>query len=159
MAGSTVIGLSSLQAALTAGCRQKGDYLRINLLADLGDGGYGPLRTAGPDLMLPAGFQYRMIGVEGILMSDGNPTPRDHDGTAAFALPNGNIRLVRNHEETTRATPDGAFIQCRSDEMVQLLRSNQPLQLGGMILTNNYFQGLRIGIHLQADGSLNIGVS
>ena len=109
MAGSTVIGLSSLQAALTAGCRQKGDYLRNNLLADLGDGGYGPLRTAGPDLMLPAGFQYRMIGVEGILMSDGNPTPRDHDGTAAFALPNGNIRLVRNHEETTRATPDGAF--------------------------------------------------
>ncbi len=57
------------------------------------------------------------------------------------------------------ATPDGAFIKCRSDEMVQLLRSNQPLQLGGMILTNNYFEGLRIGIHLQADGSLNIGVS
>ncbi len=57
------------------------------------------------------------------------------------------------------ATPDGAFIKCRSDEMVQLLRSNQPLQLGGMILTNSHFQNLRIGIHLQADGSLNIGVS
>ena len=57
------------------------------------------------------------------------------------------------------ATPDGAFIKCRSDEMVQMLRSNQPLQIRGMIFTDNHFQDLRIGIHLQADGGLNIGVS
>lgn len=109
MAGSTVIGLSSLQLALVACGRQDGDSVRKNLVAGLGDGGYGPLFPAGADLLLPDGFQYRLIGVEGTPMSDGNPTPGDHDGTAAFALPNGNIRLVRNHEETTPATPDGAF--------------------------------------------------
>lgn len=66
-----------------------------------GDGGYGPLRQAGPELALPAGFQYVMIGAEGSMMSDGNPTPRAHDGMAAFPMANGNIRLVRNHEDRT----------------------------------------------------------
>lgn len=43
-------------------------------------------------------------------MSDGRPTPRAHDGMGAFELPNGNIRLVRNHEDWTApdyATPIG----------------------------------------------------
>jgi secreted PhoX family phosphatase len=31
-------------------------------------------------------------------MTDGFPTPGAHDGMAAFPLPNGNIRLIRNHE-------------------------------------------------------------
>jgi secreted PhoX family phosphatase len=31
-------------------------------------------------------------------MSDGFPTPGAHDGMAAFPLPNGNVRLIRNHE-------------------------------------------------------------
>jgi uncharacterized protein len=32
-------------------------------------------------------------------MSDGNLTPLAHDGMASFALPNGNVRLIRNHED------------------------------------------------------------
>ena len=60
--------------------------------------GYGPLQKAGSDLALPAGFQYRVFGVEGTEMSDGRPTPPLHDGMAAFPLHNGNIRLIRNHE-------------------------------------------------------------
>ena len=44
------------------------------------EGGYGPLQPAGPELALPAGFQYVMFGVEGSTMSDGNPTPKGHDG-------------------------------------------------------------------------------
>jgi hypothetical protein len=36
-------------------------------------------------------------------MADGNPTPRAHDGMGAFPLPNGNIRLVRNHEDRDSA--------------------------------------------------------
>lgn len=104
-----MIGLSSLQTLL-AGCSGgAGADGRDSIMVGTGDGGYGPLRAAGPDLMLPEGFQYRMIGVEGTAMSDGNLTPRDHDGTAAFALPNGNIRLVRNHEVTTQATENGAI--------------------------------------------------
>lgn len=60
---------------------------------------YGPLRPAGPELALPDGFQYLKLGVEGAPMSDGELTPRAHDGMAAFQLPNGNVRLIRNHED------------------------------------------------------------
>ncbi|HJU65318.1 MAG TPA: alkaline phosphatase PhoX [Gemmatimonadaceae bacterium] len=75
--------------------------------AYLGDGGYGPLREAGQDLDLPDGFTYVVIGTAGTTMSDGNPTPAAHDGMAAFPMPNGNVRLVRNHE-VRFATPEWA---------------------------------------------------
>ena len=61
--------------------------------------GYGDLRPAGPELALPEGFGYMKLGVEGSPMSDGAPTPRAHDGMAAFGMPDGTIRLVRNHED------------------------------------------------------------
>ena len=62
--------------------------------------GYGPLRPAGDDLSLPPGFQYRVIGNEGDLMDDGFPTPKAMDGMAAFPLLNGNVLLIRNHEDS-----------------------------------------------------------
>ncbi len=68
------------------------------LTAQLGEGGYGPLVAAGDELALPKGFQYRRIGIAGSRMSDGNRTPAAHDGMGTFELPNGNIRLIRNHE-------------------------------------------------------------
>jgi hypothetical protein len=34
------------------------------------------------------------FGIEGSTMSDGNPTPKAHDGMAAFRLENANIRLI-----------------------------------------------------------------
>ena len=61
--------------------------------------GYGPLRAAGDDLALPEGFQYRVISNEGDPMDDGFPTPKAMDGMATFPLPNGNVLLVRNHED------------------------------------------------------------
>jgi secreted PhoX family phosphatase len=70
------------------------------------DDGYGPLVPQGPELALPEGFQYRVLGVEGSIMADGTPTPRAHDGMASFRLPNGNIRLIRNHED--RSGPETA---------------------------------------------------
>ncbi|MBK6456238.1 MAG: DUF839 domain-containing protein [Gemmatimonadetes bacterium] len=66
--------------------------------AALGSGGYGPLVAAGPELALPAGFTYTVVSRSGQAMSDGVLTPVAFDGMAAFALPNGNIRLIRNHE-------------------------------------------------------------
>ena len=33
------------------------------------------------------------------MMTDGTPTPRAHDGMAAFGMPDGSVRLVRNHED------------------------------------------------------------
>ncbi len=74
-------------------------------LANAAEGSYGTLRPAGPDLALPPGFQYRRFGIAGDVMSDGRPTPARHDGMAAFTLPNGNIRLIRNHE--VRRRPEG----------------------------------------------------
>ena len=73
------------------------------LVAGEGEGGYGPLVSAGRHLALPRGFSYEVFGVEGEPMSNGSPTPRAHDGMAAFALPNGNVRLVRNHESAEPA--------------------------------------------------------
>jgi len=64
-----------------------------------GRAGYGPLRPAGDDLALPPGFQYRVISTEGDPMDDGFPTPKAMDGMATFPLPNGNVLLIRNHED------------------------------------------------------------
>lgn len=79
-------------------------------------GGYGPLAPAGDILALPRGFTYVELGAEGAPMSDGHPTPRAHDGMAAFPLPDGRVRLIRNHEVTTLPSvatpiggPDGAY--------------------------------------------------
>ncbi len=72
-------------------------------VARRGDGGYGLLRNAGPELALPAGFGYSVLSYNGKPMSDGNETPGAFDGMAAFALPNGNVRLIRNHENRNTA--------------------------------------------------------
>ena len=77
--------------------------------AALGDGGYGPLRAAGPELELPEGFTYTVLSFNGKPMSDGLPTPGAFDGMAAFALPNGNVRLIRNHEN--RDTPANSKVK------------------------------------------------
>ncbi len=63
-----------------------------------GNGGYGPLKPAGPVLELPEGFRYVRFGEEGSPMAGGVPTPPFHDGMAAFSGGPGVIRLVRNHE-------------------------------------------------------------
>ena len=64
--------------------------------------GYGPLARIGPELALPAGFSYSVLSYTGKPMTDGSPTPGAFDGMAAFPLPNGHIRLIRNHENRDR---------------------------------------------------------
>ncbi|WP_405556602.1 alkaline phosphatase PhoX [Streptomyces sp. NBC_01171] len=62
--------------------------------------GYGPL-VPDPDgiLALPAGFSYRVVTYSGrTRLESGEPTPSNHDGTAAFAGPRGSVLLVNNHE-------------------------------------------------------------
>lgn len=98
-AGSGLAGFAAFQGLIALRPRVR----RADFIAGPDQGGYGALTTAaGPDLALPAGFQYRRIGVTGDVMSDGHPTPPRHDGMAAFPLPNGNIRLIRNHENGRR---------------------------------------------------------
>lgn len=62
--------------------------------------GYGPL-LPDPDglLALPAGFSYRVVTYSGrTRLESGEPTPSNHDGTAAFAGPRGAVLLANNHE-------------------------------------------------------------
>jgi secreted PhoX family phosphatase len=69
-----------------------------------GEGGYGELVPGRdcPELALPPDFRAVRLSVSGERMSDGVSTPGDFDGMAAFPLPNGHVRLVRN-----RAPPPG----------------------------------------------------
>lgn len=66
--------------------------------------GYGPLRpvpddaTGLPLLQLPEGFRYVSFGWTGDPLTNGRATPPGHDGMAAFAASDGQVRLVRNHE-------------------------------------------------------------
>ncbi len=94
-------GLSAFGALQWAACGRRASHAA--------SAGYGPLQKAGPELALPAGFQYRVLGVAGSPMSDGQPTPTLHDGMAAFPLPNGNIRLIRNHEAGGQPQNGAAF--------------------------------------------------
>lgn len=89
----------SLRGLVALTGRSSSDEDAISPLRAGPDDGYGELRPAGAELALPRGFTYAVLGREGSEMSDGRPTPRAHDGMAAFPLRNGNVRLVRNHED------------------------------------------------------------
>lgn len=77
--------------------------------------GYGPLRPqaprgGGPEYFaIPAGFTYSIHGVTGTPMQDGQPHPHQLDGSAAFALANGNVAYLRNSEDREPAGVPGAF--------------------------------------------------
>ncbi len=71
--------------------------------------GYGPLaRTADQNgeeiLALPPGFSYVTFSKTGQPLMDGTGmVPRNHDGMACFARPDGTLRLIRNHENRNAA--------------------------------------------------------
>jgi secreted PhoX family phosphatase len=54
-------------------------------------------------LALPAGFSYRLISRAGDPMSDGSPTPGIFDGMGAYRGHGGDVVLIRNHENRSRA--------------------------------------------------------
>ena len=66
-------------------------------------------------LWLPEGFQYRSFHDSAtappIFLDDGTRLPGRHDGMAAFAAPNGNVILVRNHEISGPGAPFGDATQ------------------------------------------------
>jgi uncharacterized protein len=92
-------GFMTLSAGLAAGGMFRGLQARQARAAR--NAGYGPLleTSSGPDLLLPDGFHFEIVSLQGRPMSDGYPTPHAMDGMGAFALPNGNIALIRNHED------------------------------------------------------------
>jgi uncharacterized protein len=80
----------------------KPDFRSLREIPDLRD---GVVR-----LWLPEGFQYRSFhdtAAGAVILTDGTTLPGRHDGMAAFAGPNGNVVLVRNHEVAGFGTPFG----------------------------------------------------
>lgn len=109
-AGGAALAFESLvaRAALVAGDPA------VLAAKSFGYGALSPARTKNTGetlLALPPGFEYTVFGRTGSKMSDGRPTPRAHDGMAAF-LVGGQLRLVRNHEvRTPTGVPRGALAE------------------------------------------------
>jgi len=64
-------------------------------------GGYGALvrDPGGLPFLIPQGFSLRRLSLSGDPLAGGGGTvPYAMDGMAAFGMPNGQVRLVRNHE-------------------------------------------------------------
>ena len=97
---------SSAFAALLA----SGAVARASSAAASGTSGpsYGPLVEDPAGLIdLPQGFTYRVISSLGDAMDDGGTVPDHADGMGCFALPDGEIALVRNHELTQKDDTGG----------------------------------------------------
>lgn len=62
------------------------------------------LKPVGDDLALPSGFTYALL-----TSSADGASPPAPDGMAAFALADGSVRLVRNHERADPARPGAAL--------------------------------------------------
>lgn len=80
---------------------------------------YGPLtpqvavNTRDRWLALPAGFSYSVMGKTGAPMSDGQRSPRAHDGMGAFTSASGAVTLIRNQEvrfSMTAPYSQGTFV-------------------------------------------------
>lgn len=72
----------------------------FNTSTTIGYGPLAPIKSNNTDellLALPPDFQYTVFSKTGTIMSDGRPTPRAHDGMAAFQVGR-ELRLIRNHE-------------------------------------------------------------
>jgi secreted PhoX family phosphatase len=115
------------------------------------DPGYGPLSpkmdlaTGLYLLSLPEGFEYMSYGWTGQTMTDGRPTPTDHDGMAVVARRGRLISLVRNHELSKNEGP-----QCYVEGGMY-----NPAEFGGC--TNLYFDlvdGIFVGSYVSQGGTI-----
>lgn len=85
----------ALAALVASGCRMDG----LAGAANANAAPYGPLVPDPEGLLdLPRGFSYRVVSRLGDAMDDGGTVPDNADGMGCFALPDGAIALVRNHE-------------------------------------------------------------
>lgn len=72
--------------------------------------GYGPLLEDPAGLIrIPKGFSYTTFSRMGEEMADGFLVPGMHDGMGAFAGPNGETLLIRNHELESRFVDKGPY--------------------------------------------------
>ncbi len=72
--------------------------------------GYGPLVDDPAGILnLPSGFTYKIISRQGEEMSDGLLVPGKADGMATFAMEDGRVMIIRNHEVSPEDLANGAF--------------------------------------------------
>jgi len=113
-AAAAFIGsLSALHA--TRAQAQTGGRQTVSAASPYGDIAPAPdLATGLPLLQLPAGFVYQSYGWTGDPMSDGRPTPSNHDGMAALRVRRVGRRIetviVRNHERGLTSASANAVI-------------------------------------------------
>lgn len=94
--GATATAFAALAAS---GCMTRGTTAAAPRAAAGGFAGYRALRPDPAGLLdLPEGFSYRVLSRLGDAMDDGGTVPDRADGMGCFALGNGEIALVRNHE-------------------------------------------------------------
>lgn len=111
VAGATMLGPSAFAtitavAGARAGNSGRWPRSRVN-------GDYGPLAPKAPSnepggfayLALPERFSYAAFAKTGSAMEDGNAMPALLGAMAAFARPDGLVRLVRNHEHPGGQAP------------------------------------------------------
>ncbi|MEH6758517.1 MAG: alkaline phosphatase PhoX [Parasphingorhabdus sp.] len=102
--------------------------------------GYGPLQVDPNGLLdLPRGFSYHILSEFRGAMSDGNRVPDRADGMGCFAMPNGKLALVRNHELKANHFDDGPFTAMPSTLAAYDYNQNGKPLVGGtttMILDN-----------------------
>jgi hypothetical protein len=57
-------------------------------------------------------------------------------------------------------TPNGYFVKSADAPLPDVVdASGQALRIGGMIMSGNLFQNMRIGVWIRSNGSLAIGVA
>ena len=109
--------LASGAAALTFGgfLRRAAAFAEAKNLEAFRAAGYGELSSVATQntgetfLALPKGFEYKVLGKVGRVMTDGRNTPRGHDAMATFHI-SGDLRVVRNHEINDQRPKDGIAI-------------------------------------------------
>jgi secreted PhoX family phosphatase len=104
--GATATAFAALSAS---GCMTRpGPTAAAPRAAAGGFAGYGALVPDPAGLLdLPEGFSYRVVSRLGAAMDDGGTVPDRADGMGCFALGNGEIALVRNHELQPRHDAGG----------------------------------------------------
>ena len=102
---TTLASLGAHSAALAQDCKVDPRHKPRFGTPGTGYGALYPARDQNGDeiLALPRGFHYVTFGKTGEPMSDGFLTPRNHDGMTCLELPNGLLRLIRNHEVRNNA--------------------------------------------------------
>jgi hypothetical protein len=80
------------------------------------------------------------------------------DGKTLFEIRHERGDAFRTHAELY--TPDGYFVKCSDTPSPRLVsNSGKALQIGGVVMSGNTFNGCRIGVWIKSNGSVSMGCS